>query len=571
MLIQQVEIITGNTARELLCDAQFITHWRSLYNCCPYATGFQSPNFVITWYEAYRSIYQPVLLLSHTNSGELVGLWLLAYDPSHHVLVHAGAHQAEYHVWLAKPHYDAAFIEHAWKKLESTLSFRTLLFRYLPSCALADLLCSVPGIGQRMSVRRHSRPLLKLDAAEIRASFAKKSNKSRFNRVKKLGLLEFRRITEPEQFEQVFDDLVIYYDFRQGAVHSSTPFLNDPHKRQFCRDLFNSASHETHFTVSSLDGRTIAALWGTVTGTKVHVGMIAYSPFLAEHSPGKLHLMQLGNYLLQEGIEILDLTPGDDLWKERFANCHDNVADVLLYRSVNVKSRADVIKFLSEAAKYCAAKVGVVPNDVRRFIANLRSVRPSRALCNAAGWIKMQQEYRVFRVTCNNEASFRPDTRVSKNTLSDLLCYQPDASLQSRDAFLSKALSRLEQGESVYTVCVESRLVLYVWTARQQTELNVPEVQQAIMLPEECVTLSNFFIHPDFREQGLYLAIISHVLNEVFADEIIKYAYITVTSKNPDLQQTIESLGFECLGVVYRKRLFGTESTWSCGSLFVNN
>ena len=76
--------------------------------------------------------------------------------------------------------------------------------------------------------------------------------------------------------------------------------------------LFAVAPDETHVTVTYLDGRPIAALWGTVSGNTVHLGMLSHSPVLAEHSPGKLHVMQLSDYLFTEGKDALDLTPGGD-------------------------------------------------------------------------------------------------------------------------------------------------------------------------------------------------------------------------------------------------------------------
>ncbi len=172
-----------------------------------------------------------------------------------------------------------------------------------------------------------------LNNNDIQASFAKKSNKSRFNRLKKLGKLEFRQLTDSTELERVFDDLIAYYDFRQGAVNHSTPFREDPQKRRFHTDLFASAQGEAYITATYLDERLIAAFWGAVSGKTVHLGMLIHSPFLAEHSPGKLHIMQLSEHLLKVGKDVLDLTPGGDAWKERFANAHDKVAEAIVYRS----------------------------------------------------------------------------------------------------------------------------------------------------------------------------------------------------------------------------------------------
>ena len=37
--------------------------------------------------------------------------------------------------------------------------------------------------------------------------------------------LEFRRLTDPTELEQVLDNLIAYYDFRQGALNPSNRIL----------------------------------------------------------------------------------------------------------------------------------------------------------------------------------------------------------------------------------------------------------------------------------------------------------------------------------------------------------
>jgi CelD/BcsL family acetyltransferase involved in cellulose biosynthesis/RimJ/RimL family protein N-acetyltransferase len=499
-----------------------------------------------------------------SESGELLGLWLLSFHPARRELVHAGAHQAEYHVWLALPASGAVFIESAWARLQQELPFKTLRFKYLPAASLVDTLRAVPGMENRIAVRVHTRALAKLDAAEIKASFAKKSNKSRFKRLKKLGALEFRRLTDLEEFEQVFDDLVAFYDFRQGAVNCTTPFRDDPLKRMFCKALFRTAPQETHLTVTFLGGRAIAGHWGTVSrATTLHVGMTAYSPLLAEHSPGKLHILQLSDYLLKDGIEVLDLTPGGDPWKDRFANSQDQVAEVLLYRSAFARIRDDALERMLEGTKRRAAKVGVQPTNIRRMVVKLRRARPSVVLHKVRHWAHEKREVRVYRGDRDVATRVGHDARIAENSLADLLCFEPGESWQSRDAFLSSALARLERGESVYTICIDGRLAHSGWIAPHVTESFITEVQQRIALPAGSVALYDAYTHPDFRGRGLYRRTLCHRLREAFAIGTTQYAHITAVADNVASRHLIESLGFEYQGSLYFERRFGVESKWA--------
>src|SRR5262245_22617677 len=100
MSVTQIQLVHDEAAHALLADDRFLLRWQMLHERCPHATAFQAPGFVRAWYASYRGEWQPVILQAGSASGDLVGLWLLAYNPRTSALAHAGAHQAEYHAWL---------------------------------------------------------------------------------------------------------------------------------------------------------------------------------------------------------------------------------------------------------------------------------------------------------------------------------------------------------------------------------------------------------------------------------------------------------------------------------------
>src|SRR6185503_4922855 len=261
-----VQYFHGSSAEGLLENPAFLAAWEGLELRCRHSTCFQSPAYVRTWYRHYRDAFQPVILLTRAPSGELVGLWLLAFNPSTRELIHAGGHQAEYHVWLTLPGEDVAFLVFAWMELRRRLPFRTLRFRYLPLRSLVEALRSSHNIRPCMSSRTWPKPVLRLDPAEVRASLALKKNKARFSRIRKLGDLEFRRIRTSAELNEVFDDIIAFYDLRQGAVNDATPFGSDPARKSFHLALLDLAPDMMHVTVTYLNGRVIAAFLGLITG-----------------------------------------------------------------------------------------------------------------------------------------------------------------------------------------------------------------------------------------------------------------------------------------------------------------
>jgi RimJ/RimL family protein N-acetyltransferase len=318
-----------------------------------------------------------------------------------------------------------------------------------------------------------------------------------------------------------------------------------------------------YVTVTYLDERPIAAFWGEASGKMVHLGMLIYSPFLARHSPGKLHIMQLSEHLIKEGKDMLDLTPGGDPWKERFANAHDEVAEAIVYMSPRERTLADTRDRLLQLGKRYSARAGITPANVTSTLAMLRRARPSAVVRKIRNWSGIKREFRIYRGDRTLAERCRCDERVRCNSLSDLLSFEPGESWQTRDAFLSSALARLQQGEFAYTVSINNHLAHFGWMIANQAESYMTEVKQSMTFPPGSVSLYDFYSHPEFRGRGLYRTTIGHILYEAFADEGTQYAYISVLADNLPSRHVIETMGFEYQRSFFWERRFGTERKWA--------
>lgn len=564
MSVDTVDLICGDAARELLNNPQFVQSWQVLHHSWPHATAFQGPGFVRAWYASYAAQWQPVLVRARDRDGTLAGLWLLAYAHDTKQLVHAGAHQAEYHAWLSREGCGTELLSSGWKLLTRQFSFSSLRFKYLPDPALGETLrAALGGGGGGVALQRSARPLLKLDGEEIRASAAKKSNKSRFNRLARLGKLEFRRIVDPAEFERIFDDLIGFYDLRQSAVNQSTPFREDPAKRAFHSMLFAEAPGDIYCAATYIDERPIAAFWGAVSGPMVHLGLLISSPFCAEHSPGKIHIMQLSEQLLKDGRAVLDLTPGGDAWKERFANAYDEVAEATVYRSVMARRVDNAVAHIAQQGKRALAVARITPVQVRSAIAVLRRATPRAVARKLRKWRGEHREFRVYRADRTLADKFGFDPRVGHNAIPHLLAFEPGESWQSRDAFLSEALARIENGGSAFTVCVDGRLAHSGWMGHDQATSHMTEVRQTMSFPPHSVALYDFYSHPDFRGAGLYRATIAHMLKTAFGADDTQFVYISVLADNGPSRHVIESMGFAYQESYFWESRFGTERKWS--------
>jgi hypothetical protein len=113
-----VVVCVGDDAWTQLADESFVREWDQLYDKCPWATCLQSSAFVRIWFDNYRAHFYPVIVSQRGEDHFLIGLLVLAASEGQRRLVVAGAHQAEYQAWLARPEDSGDFILGALTRLD---------------------------------------------------------------------------------------------------------------------------------------------------------------------------------------------------------------------------------------------------------------------------------------------------------------------------------------------------------------------------------------------------------------------------------------------------------------------
>lgn len=556
-----IELLIGESALIAIKNKDTLAEWRSLCELCPCVTSFQSYEFVSTWYLCYDN-FTPVIISCRDRDSTLSGLWLLAFNPTTKELVHAGAHQAEYHTWVVLPNIEPQFLEASWELLLNQFPFHSLRFKFLPDSALLKVLEVVPSIKTKLITRIIPRPLLLLSDEEVKATASKKSNKSKINRLRKLGELNFYQIKTRDELSALFDQLISLYDFRQSAINNTTPFADDIKKRQFHEQLLTQFSDKTVLTVTELNNQPIAWFWGLISNKMLHLGVIAYSPTLSAHSPGKLHLMQLSQHLLDQKIDTLDLTPGGDLWKERFANAHDSVLDVTIYRSTISKQLKVGLSYFSNQLKCLLKNININPGSITSFFSSIKNARLNSFLKQLQRWLGESKELRIYRVDRSTSDRYVEDNEIAKNSLDHLLCFKPSETWHSRQKFLSESLQRLENGGEVYSLCENNTLAHYGWLSRNKQKNFFTEVKQEFFYPEKSATLYDFYTYPSLRNHGLYRRSLSHMIRKAFSDSEIQFVYIYALANNAPSRHVIESIGFQYQGSLFLKRMLGKEKKW---------
>ncbi len=457
-----LDLLIGSEAELLLKDRVFHQKWGLLYHNCPWATPCQGVDFVTIWYEVYRELFQPLLLVEMSSDGNLVGLLTLALTRDSKQIVVAGGAQAEYQTCLANPEFGDVFMEAAMGLLGDHFPSLTLELRYLPPLAPRKWLMTKTWVNSTI-LETHSRPLMKLgDGEHLRKSLRKSSNKSRLNRLKRLGEVRLELLHTTAELAEILDQTIAYYDLRQGAVNNSQPFQTDSLKKPFHLALMN-VKDLLNVAVLKVGDRLVSAHIGLSDTKQCIWGIPAHSPFHSAYSPGKLLLLMLGIELVNNGFETIDLTPGGDPYKDRFATDYDTVyvLTVFLNRQPWQKFATELKLETKSNAKKLIVAIGMDTNKVKDALTKLLGSNRTKPIDRQQ--LSSKIEYQIY---CYNKDRISIDDQsglVRKDCIEDLFLFQPVESGQQQ-AFLSLCLERFEAGEHVYTWVEHHRLIYYCWS-----------------------------------------------------------------------------------------------------------
>jgi len=551
-----MRMFKGADAIKLLSQHEFVDKWKELQDQCPWKSSFQGHDFSLSWYESYTHA-MPVLICEYGDNGDLVGLIPLAIIDASNAVV-TGSQQAEYQAWLSSAECPVTFL----KDTITMLIKNGMLSNYLSLKYLVKHPAMEPYLAQLnadlcLSIE-HDRPLLLLNSEEIANSFKKKNNKSKFNRLKRMGELTFKRVTESANFAAIIDLIIAQYDFRQGAAHDSFPFFSDPNKREFHLAWFARNPDNFHITTMMLDDELVSALIGVVNGNSVSIAIITYSPLFSTYSPGKLHIMMLSQQLVEDGFEYLDLTPGGDTWKSRFADSFDTVYEYRIYtKQASVQQYCSKEKRLAQIKKLLSI-IGVTPDQLRGLVSKVKMLSPSVVINKAASLLPQSVEMRFYRIDMETYQQNEPiEVKLVRNHFSDFVYFTSRDHLQTRQGVAATALSRLERGECCYTYRIQNKLAYFGWLCPKRTVTDVSEVGQQYTMPESSAVLYDFYTDDDARGQGIYQSAIRQMLADIKNSPETKYVYISVLADSAANRHVIEKIGFEYQESLVSKRTFG--------------
>lgn len=559
-----LKIITGVEVWTLLEDEFFLSSWLELAKKDRKVTVSQEPAFVIPWYKQYTSTYVPILCLAYDKKGALAGLMPLAKNINDDTFTHAGAGEAEYHGWIAHREIDEDFPAECLIRLKNTSNIKTWQWRWLaprtPVKWFSSQLLTYEGIYVRL--RTQASPLWDLgDKTKYEKILKNRALRSKVNRYKRKGPYYIERITDKERTRELIDILRIQFDFRREAVNNVRPFGDDPNKASFYIERQNYPDNN-HFTVLWSDHRPIAFHFGACDHDTLYLGLSSYDPVESKNSPGTLLLIELGKMLFEAGYRYLDLTPGGDQYKERFANAYQKLVEPKFYFNKQEKIKDDIIHRIKLIAKNILSHVTTDPHRIRHLAINLRVVKsltPTKIFRRIIRLIYDNSTYLLYRLLTETvEISSVRDPEINVQKYADLLAFTESNPWATRQDLLLEALKRFSAGEKLYSIIKKGILVHYGWMTNGGEEHRFAEVDMTFNSPPGSIILYDFYTEPQFRRQGLYQRSMKQMILDA-CEMGAKEIYISIRPDDLVSRRMIEKAGFFPFCTFSKKRFL-----WIC-------
>jgi CelD/BcsL family acetyltransferase involved in cellulose biosynthesis len=539
-----IELLIGDEVLQLLEDASFQVAWDHLCNICPWTTIFQRSSFVATWYRIYEKEFFPILVKAE-NAGKLTGLLTLAAHKNG-LITGAGANQAEYQAWLTADAKDEQFIKNALQEVDLFFPGKNIVLKYIPVDVPLGFTKKDPIWHKRCFVKTSPHPLMIINDAHLTNELRKKNRREKINRLKRLGELKFERISDYAAFLSVFDEMAIQSDFRKGAMYNKVAFKTDPLRKKFLLSLFEQ--NNLHVTVIKIND-TIIASNASIGGLRqLHLqGLNSFDAAYARYSPGIIHFLMLGKLLAEEGVEVFDLTPGGDAYKDILATDYTEAYTLSIgnnYHGVTNRFKLKINRYF----KNKAATAGVKHDTLRKWkrkinFYNVKLKKVTRQgfpslFAGLLGKLKRRKKATECWVV-QKDLTYAGSglINIQKDNCKDLLDFDQQEVRYSQQEFLSDAMHRFEEGAHCYSWVKDGVLLGCAWV----TNLKPATDESGNSKIEGWgISLSGLYCHPGGRQQ--YADFIKAVAAEVAIDSPSDKFYIVTACDDDDL---FEKAGFQ--------------------------
>jgi CelD/BcsL family acetyltransferase involved in cellulose biosynthesis/ribosomal protein S18 acetylase RimI-like enzyme len=555
-------IISDMGSFEAALAEGLLAEWRQLAADDPKSSLFQAPGWCLEWYRAYAANFSP-FFISVRDGGRLVGVVPMAVDASSREFGFAGRSSADYRDILALPPYRRQVVDALLDAYQSG-GFRNTL-----SVGWMDEASDTPALLREACIAAGLRSVERTHTCWrwFPPAPARPNGQKYLNWYKRHGAVRFEVIDSLERWREFRGDYFRQHSLRQLQTGREMAF-DDPVRRRFYDALFSSPDMQSHVTGFFVNDRLVAAHFGPVWRSVLHLGPPAIRLEDEQRSPAVVLLSWIIQNAASLGLAGFDMTIGDTDFKRRLGNQRFELTMVDVYPTQLAFVRARSIRTVVGTVKKVVARLAgestwkarVVPLVERAAVglARIRERGPVQSLALAARALPLLVYERRVRmvytlrkggsVTDPSGLAGGETLEVHDNRPEDLLAWNgssPDTAALigqvARNYGRAHAANR-----TLHTLTSNGRLAGWGFSFLPEVSRELTELPSAGPGFEPgAVSLYDFHTLPGLRRRQLHQALLAEVVRRRFA-EGAEIAYIMVLGTDRESREAIEGVGF-CL------------------------
>lgn len=552
-----IRILIGEEVLSIIQNKNFVEQWESLVSKCNKITVIQEYAFVSSWYLNYIDLFDPVLVLGYCSKDKMIGLIPLAFEKRIKRITHAGDYQAEYHGWICETDIEVDFLTESLIKIKVIFGEKSWIWRPCPPGSNLDWVKSkgLSESGIYISMEEDVTPVLDLHNTEKIKSIKKnRSLQTKTNRLGKKGNIYLERIKDQLRGKEIIDLLIAQCDFRHLAVHNVAPFLIDNNKRAFYLELIKH-SQFNHFTVLWCDIHPLAFHFGACNSDTVFLGLSGYNPIEEKNSPGNILLVKLIELMQSEGYRFLDLTPGKDTYKEKYATEHQKNYTLKIFFSrmelIVFNCKRTFRKLLIKTSTFLNLnlsrwkEVSILLTDILNSFKKFSYIEFLKFI---SGFICKKQTFFLMEIDIkeivSNQKIFQNNTAVNK--YSDILTLNKIIGAYEFRKLIVNAFRKFNSDEILLSNFMDGQEIAFGWIARASSFTKKNFEFQKLDLTEKCFLLYDIFSSNNCESEKIMqlvfkgiseaqiqnverMAVMISINNEAVVEELLEHGFYVKT------------------------------------------
>ncbi|MEM6804513.1 MAG: GNAT family N-acetyltransferase [Bacteroidota bacterium] len=501
----KLEVFQDQDALDLMEENSLLDAWTRLADINEKHVVLQRWEFVKSWYLHYAEEYQALLFLGHDDEKQILGILPMAIHRKTAKLCVAGDEYAEYHGWLCEEKYEAVFVRACLRYLKKNMRIKKWEINWLAPGTRTDFLDpeSLKKEGIYVDITSSEDPIWDLRNTKKFKKINKRANVKRsFRHFRQAGNFFLKRIQGKEELRPLLEELAAQNDFKKEALYNAKGFKGDPKSLDFLEALLQYPELN-HFSVLYLDDKPLAFNHALIEGEELCLASTSYNPAESRNSPGKLHLLELAKLCEEEAIWSFDLTPGQDVYKSRFANSSRLVHKVNFYFSFQSKLKAVIANQAKEFIQQIFDRLNLDISSLK-YSFNDHSLKVKRmlnlgllnSLRELGESIYKRKFYRLSKVRNkaldNIVSHLGPHWELSENNFHDLLSYHEPAGYISRKDLFMECLEKFGKGDKLFCLKKTGELCALAWLRKGKYPVPLKGTNLEKKLPDSAHIIYGF-------------------------------------------------------------------------------